>query len=255
MTIAALRRQAPALCSCILSLCFSSVQTVAQPSDKDSLAILTGYATAIAFYHHNLSPETRLFRGGEYAEYAYTISIGHPFFDIDRMQKGSVFYDGVRYDDILLIYDLVRGQVVINDPNNAYKIALINDRLDTFTIGSHLFIHLRDSAKGREPGPGFYEVLYEGEKVRMLKKERKTIQEDPSATTADSKEYIDHSVSYNLRIGNRYYIVNNKRSLLRAMKDKRAALRKFIRGLDPNLEADKDQVFGRASAWYDRNTQ
>ncbi|MDP4147836.1 MAG: hypothetical protein Q8927_07645 [Bacteroidota bacterium] len=252
MAIAFIRRPI-LICYSILSVVSSVSRIHAQTPDKDSLAILTGYAAAITFYHHSLMPETRLFRGGEYAEYAYAIHIGHPFFDIDHMQKGSVYYDGLHYDDILLIYDLVRGQVVINDPYNAYKISLLNDRLDTFTIGSHLFIHLRDSANG--PGPGFYELLYEGKKVRMLKREWKTIQEDPSATTADSKEYINHSVSYYLRIANRNYIVNSKRSLLRAMKDKRAAVRKFIRGLGPDLQTDKDQVFARAAAWYDRNTQ
>jgi hypothetical protein len=248
-------RRTALLCNSFLFLFCSASRVDAQTPDKDSLATLSGYSAAITIYHHFLTPETRLFKGREYAEYAYTIRIGHPFFDIDHMQKGSVFYDGVFYDNLLLIYDLVRGQVVINDPYNAYKIALLDERLDTFTIGSHRFIHLRDNGKGTAPGPGFYELLYDGRKVRMLKKERKTIQEDASATTADTKQYIAHSVSYFLRIGNRNYLVNNKRSLLGAMKDKRTALRKFIRSLSPDIQTDKDRVFARAGAWYDQNIQ
>ncbi len=159
----------------------------AQPAKTDSSIGSAAYSAALQFYHQWLRPETGLYNGSQYVDYAYTIKAGHPFFGDDHgddhgedhMQKGSVFYDGVLYGDIGILYDLVNEQVVIDDPYHTYKIFLINGRLDRFTIRDHLtardhlFIQLTDSVGSSAPRPGFYEQLYGGERISLFKKEKK----------------------------------------------------------------------------------
>ena len=142
MTIAALRPPALAIYSCISFFFSCPTQAVAQLPEPDSTVAAVAWSGALQFYHEYLKPETRLYKGKQYVEYAYTIKIGHPYFNDDHFQKGSVFYDGVQYGDLDLLYDLVKGEVVIKDPFNTYKIALINERLDRFTILNHSFIQL-----------------------------------------------------------------------------------------------------------------
>ncbi len=163
------------------------------------------------------------------------------------MQKGSVFYDGILYGDLDLVYDLVNEQVVINDPYNIYKISLINEQVDRFTIGSHPFIHLRDSLNASAPRVGFYEELCQG-RTTLLKREKKVVQED--LTSGEIRRFIIHTTSYYLKKGQTYYAVNNKRSLLHALNDQSGEVKKFIRKNDLSMRRDEENTLIKVSAWY-----
>lgn len=232
----------------ILLLCclYSSIQ--AQSTGKDSLITHDDYSTALEVYHHYLAPETRLYRGSQYAEYAYTLKDGHPYFDDGHLQKGTVFYDGILYENLMLLYDLVKEQVIINDAYDNYKLFLINDQLDRFTIQHHLFIHLRDSLTPSAPRRGFYEQLYE-DRITLLKKERKLIREDLSSGKVEN--FIDYSVFYYLKKGSVYYAVNNRQSLLNALNDRHKEIKKFIRKNGLSMRHDKENTLLRVAAWYD----
>ena len=240
-----------ALSFCLSALFFGCLfnQTQAQSTrDKDSLVNRgVAYSNTLEFYHQYLAPESGLYRGSQYADYAYLIKDGHPFFDDGHMQKGSVFYDGILYGDLDLVYDLVNEQVVINDPYNIYKISLINEQVDRFTIGSHPFIHLRDSLNASAPRVGFYEELCQG-RTTLLKREKKVVQED--LTSGEIRRFIIHTTSYYLKKGQTYYAVNNKRSLLHALNDQSGEVKKFIRKNDLSMRRDEENTLIKVSAWY-----
>ena len=229
-----------------------SLNIQAQPAEKekDSLITATAYAGALQLYHAYLTPETGLFRGPRYLEYVHILREGHPYFDDGRMHEGTVLYDGIFYEHLTLLYDLVKGWAVINDAFNNYKIALIGEQVDRFTIEQHVFIRLRDSLNPSQPRNGFYEQLYKG-KISLLKKEKKVVEDDLSNPPLGVQHYITHTVSYYLKKGNTYYPVNNKASLSFAMKDKSKELRKFIRKSGLSIRKDKENTLLKAAAWYD----
>ena len=88
------------------------------------------YYNALQIYHQYVTPETGLFRGSEYVQYGHTLREGHPFFDDGHQQQGSIFYDRILYENVMILYDQVRQQVVINDPYEDYKLFLINEQID-----------------------------------------------------------------------------------------------------------------------------
>ena len=180
-------------------------------------------------------------------EYAYSLRDGHPFFDDGHLQKGTVFYDSILYEDLLLLYDLVKEQVVINDSYDNYKIFLINEQLDQFTIQRHLFINLKDSLTPSAPPHGFYEQLYK-DRITLLKKEKKQVRED--LTSGKVEKFIDQSVSYYLKKGTIYYAVNNKRSLLSALNDKHREVKKFKRKNGLSMRHDKENTLLQVASWY-----
>ncbi|HWK04744.1 MAG TPA: hypothetical protein VNS58_13985 [Puia sp.] len=231
----------------ILLFCclYSSIR--AQSTGKDSIVTQDGYYNALQVYHHYLTPETRLYRGSQYVEYAYWLRDGHPFFDDGRLQKGTIFYDSILYEGILLLYDLVKEQVVISDSYDNYKLFLINEQLDHFTIQRHLFITLKDSLNPSAPRHGFYEQLYK-DRITLLKKEKKVIMED--LTTGKVEKFIDASVSYYLKKGAVYYAVNNKQSLLSALNDRHKEIKKFIRKNGLSMRHDKENTLLQVAAWY-----
>src|ERR1700761_6837692 len=80
----------------------------------------TPYYSVLQVYHSYLKPETGLFRGAEYAGYPFLFSSGHPFFGEPTMRKGTLWYAGVYYENVSLMYQEIMGVVVKYDAENLY---------------------------------------------------------------------------------------------------------------------------------------
>lgn len=238
-------------CSILVICILLNLRLVAQPVVKDSLPAGPGYGNALREYHAYLEPEPALYRGSQYVEYGFLLKEGHPYFGEDRMRIGTVWYDGILYENLHLLYDEVKDQVIIPDPDKVFKIFLINDEVDGFTIEHHRFIQLRDSLNPSQPRNGFYEQLYTG-RISLLKKEIKLITEDLSNSQEGIRRFITTNISYYVRRGETYYPVNNKRSLFYALKDKAKEGRKFIRKNHLKIRGDgKEESLKQVVAWYD----
>lgn len=233
---------------CCLSLLLCCLLPSESRSQSDSLPDHLALNNAIGQYHAYLTPESGLYRGSQYVIYSFQIKEGHPYFDQDQMQTGSVLYNGVLYKNIPLIYDLVKGLLVINDANKIFRIALINQEIDSFSIQNHIFIKLTDSLTSSVPRPGFYELLYNGRTV-ILKKEKKTIREEIAANAVVKS--IDYSVTYYLKKENTWYPISNKRGFMRAFRDKSRDLKKFLRAGGLRFQDDKDNTLIKTAVWYD----
>jgi hypothetical protein len=210
----------------------------------------TAYDSALSQYHTYMVPETHLYRGVEYVAYVQLLKEGYPYFGENSRRKGTVFYDGILYKDVYLYYDLVTGQVVINDLYNVFKIALITPLIDSFSIENHFFIHLRDSLNPSQPRNGFYEVLYNGH-IQLLKKEKKQIEEDLYSSEHALKFIHGADSSYYLKIGNVYHPVNNSKSLMATLKDKKKEAKKYIRTQQLSMRKDRENTLIKVIAWYD----
>ncbi|HVU58322.1 MAG TPA: hypothetical protein VHD83_24845 [Puia sp.] len=232
-----------------LLLCFLFPAGIrAQFSQNDSLIESTAYNNAVSLYHAYLKPEPGLFRGKRYREYSYQLAEGHPFFGDGKMHKGSVLYDSVLYQDLMLWYDMVKDQLVMTSPYGAYKIYLIGNQVDSFTIGDHIFIHQKDSLNPSAPRRGFYEQLYKGQ-ISVLKKNKKVIHEDLQLSGV--RQFIDSSLSYYIKKGDTYYSIGNKRSLSHALKDRSKDLNKFLRQNKLKVRKDLENTLIKVAAWYD----
>lgn len=221
----------------------------AQPLSRDSL-VQTANDSAIGQYHNYMTPETHLYRGDEYVTYAPQLKEGYPYFGENSKRKGMVAYDKIIYNDVYLYYDLVTGQVVINDFYDVFKIALIGQLVDSFSIENHFFIRLRDSLNPTQPRNGFYERLYSGH-IQLLKKEKKTIEEDLYSSNVVQRFIHGADSAYYLKIGNVYHPVNNKRSLQNLLQDRKKDLRKFIRTQQLSMRKDRENTLIKVTAWYD----
>jgi hypothetical protein len=238
------------LCSFLLLLTLPTLTIRAQLSPKDSLINDTAYAVAIHQYHVYTTPESGLYRGPQYVDYDYTVQRGQPFFGPDSFRVGTIRYNGLLYEHVLILYDLVKDQVVISDPYYVYKISLLMDLVDGFTIEDHVFILLKDSLNPSAPRSGFYERLYQGH-VTLLKREKKSLQENLVQSTDNVRNFIDSSVSYYLKKAGTWYPIGSKGMLLKALKDRRAEVRKFIRNNNLSWHDDKEQLLLKVVLWYD----
>jgi hypothetical protein len=239
-----MRRAPKFICASLLLYNLLTMRLQAQSIDTDSLVTAAAYTSAVQQYHSFIAPEPGLYRGRQYVVYAYRIRDGHPYFDEGRVVKGAVLYDGILYNDVPLLYDLVKGLLITNDPFKFYKVALFNGQIDSFTLEDHIFIRQKDSLSPSLPRVGFYEQLYKG-RIMLLKKEKKTIQQN-----MDLSQYIEHTTSYYIKKGETWYPVNNKRSLLYALKDRSREVKKFLRKNGLKMRKEKENTLIKVSAWY-----
>jgi hypothetical protein len=238
-----------AFCLILLICAHLSLRGRAQTVAGDSL-IQTAYDSAVNQYHTYMTPETHLFRGSEYVTYAQVLKDGYPYFGENSKRKGMVAYNKILYNDVYLYYDLVTGQVVMNDFYNVFKIALYSPLVDSFSIENHFFIHLRDSLNPTAPRNGFYERLYNGH-IQLLKKEKKDIQEDIYSSNVAQRFIRGADSAYYLKIGNTYHPVNNNRSLQNVLRDHKKDLKKFIRTQQLSMRKQREITLIKVTAWYD----
>jgi hypothetical protein len=216
----------------------------------DSLVVQTAYDSALSQYHAYMTPENHLYRGPEYVTYVQLLREGYPYFGENSRRKGTVTYDHIFYKDVYLYYDLVTGEVVMNDIYNVFKIALVSNLVESFSIENHYFINLKDSLNHTAPRNGFYEVLYKGH-IELLKKEKKTIEEDLYSSDHVQKFIHGADSSYYLRIGDVYHPVNNNKSLMNVLKDRKKDAKKFIRTQQLSMRKDRENTLIKVIAWYD----
>src|SRR6478609_1756279 len=112
-----------------------SAQNIAADSSNYTIAI----QNAISAYHQYLSPQTSLYNGSEYVDYAYTINEGTPFFEDTQFSNGTVEYDNVWYSNVYIFYDEVLEEVVIKDAYSRGKIILNTEKVTGFNLLNHNF--------------------------------------------------------------------------------------------------------------------
>ncbi|HXB34776.1 MAG TPA: hypothetical protein VNV35_15185, partial [Puia sp.] len=192
-------------------------RTEAQSSLKDNSIPDSAYAVALRQYHTYVAPEVGLYRGIQYIDYDFTIQKGQPFLGPNRVRTGSVWYGGIQYNDVPMLYDLVKEQLVVMDPFNVFKISVYMDLVDSFAMDGHTYFRMKDSLAPSTMRSGFWDRIYPG-KLVLLKRERKSLNENIMISADNVRFFILPSVSYYFQKGGVYYPVNDKKELFDALK-------------------------------------
>ncbi|MBV9987942.1 MAG: hypothetical protein JO301_09700 [Chitinophagaceae bacterium] len=223
-------------------------------SAQQPLADTASTAYAVRLYQQFLYPEKALYTGRQYLDYRNVLYENHhPFFRSPDFQPGSVYYDGVLYEDISLQYDIVKNVIVTWDPYRKYLIELLSAKLDWFTINDTRFVHIRPEAGMRSPvEDGFYRLLYDG-KITVLKKEAKRVVQEIDIKRV--QRLTEETPSYYIRKGNAYFPVSNKSSVLKVLNDQKAELNQFIRKQNLDFSGEKEKALAAIAAQYDQLTR
>lgn len=185
------------------------------------------YARAKEIYFRTLNSELNLYNGVYYRGYNQNDSDeGQPYFGSDNWYGGSISYDGVLYENVSMMYDLLEDKVIIDHQYGGVKLELIKEKIKYFIINGHHFVHLTSALSNASIPPGFYEILFEGKNMSYARWQKKRI--DVVTAHEVQVRYEDQNRFYILK-GNKYFPVKTKSSILNVLKDKKPALQKFIR--------------------------
>lgn len=240
-----------------LSLLFFSTLTSAQFASNNALVDSAKHA-ALKFYTASIASNAHLYNGVEFTDYYIHIyDIGYPFYRSDDWQVGEIDYDGQHYQNVYILYDLVRDKVVIEHPFAHFKLELIGEKVQRFTIYTedenatvgepHFFVRLVSDSTNKLV-TGFYEVLYDGG-VKIYNKPRKVIQ-----TSLDMRveitEYKEKSQLYIFKNG-AYFAVKSKSSVLKIFSDRKSAVRKFLSENKIKFRSNRAYALAQCAKVYD----
>lgn len=216
----------------------------------DSMFVQKAKQNAVLQYRLSEGVQSRIYNGKLYRDYTI-LTEGHPYFESDQFENGTVRYDGMEFSNVPLLYNIVTDEVITPHYNKVQWLSLRNDKISSFSFGGHHFIRMIQDSTSPDIATGMYEQLYAG-KSAVLKKKIKYV------TEAISNNQLRTSVK---TVERRYLWQDEKwqrvtslRSVLKVLSGHNAAIRQHLRSAKINYRRQPDQALARMAAFYDQLT-
>ena len=215
------------------------------PETLSESAVKTAFP--LSLYKAATDQSQNLYNGRLY--YVYDARMEeHQFFGDRKWQKGTVLYDGQRFDSIPMIYDINRDELIIKHFNGD-ALLLQSEKVEYFSKENHSF---RRFESGKEINDqmrtGFYDILYEGKSkvlVRRTKQRQEKIVEKKVIALFPEKDF------YYIHKDDRYYPVRSKKSVLGLFPDRKKELRKALREEKIKYRKNRDAAITTIVVAYD----
>jgi hypothetical protein len=176
--------------------------------------------------------------------------VGHPFFISEEFRQGSLYYNGVLYEEVPLMYDISRDQLVTKNFSKELNVKLLAEKVSGFSIGKNNFIRVvTDSSNVSSIPAGFYEKLYQGT-VTVLGKYEKKVEYSLRETEKITK-LIEHD-HYFIEQNGKYHLITGESDLLSLFKEQRGELRKFLNRREINFKKDPGGAIVQAVIYYEQ---
>lgn len=215
---------------------------------QDSVVVAKAKEATKEMYVQAMGAELGLYNGVFYKEFpAYPNDDGQPYYASTEWYNGTVFYDGIRYDNIPMHYDLVNDKLIIDHQFAAVKLELISRKVSYFDFEGHHFVWL-DKSAGDLVQPGFYEQHYNG-KIKCYTRWYKKRIESTGAREVQVR-YEEHRRMFLIK-DNTYFPIKGKASLLKVLKDKKPMLQKYMRKANLDFNAHKAEAVANVLAFYE----
>jgi hypothetical protein len=223
----------------------------AQVLTGDSLSNTLYNSYAVKLYFNAVGENAHIYTGYEYFTPDRNIK-GSPYYLSDSPWPSDLIYDDSYYQNIPIMYDVVKDEVVINRLGQNFEISLVTDKLKSFIFHKHEFIRLSiDSINGLQLAAGFYDRLYKGKTIVLAK--RKARLQETYVYSQINYEYIRQNIYYVIVAG-QIVQVDSKSSVLKLFNSKKSEIKAFIRKNKLNFKSDFEKTLIATSAYYDQLT-
>lgn len=177
----------------------------------------------------------------------------HQFYEDRNFQKGTVFYDGQRYDSIPLMYDLVKDELVIKHINGFEAMLLQTPKVGFFTTHNHIFLK-QESGKDISPDmrTGFYDLVYNGKSktlVRRIKQRQEKIVEKKVIALFPAKNF------YYVYANGKYNPVHTRKAVLALFPSHKTDLKRSLREQKIKFRKNREMAIITMVARYDELTK
>ncbi|WP_187264305.1 hypothetical protein [Pontibacter beigongshangensis] len=223
----------------------------AQVQKQDTAFVQAATAQAVQAYRNSIGRHAHLYTGKEYFDYRKYLREGHQFWETDEFRKGAVQYEGIWYEQVPMLYDIVKDELLIQLENRAFKQMLISQKVTEFGWEGQTFQRFQgDSLTSFRTG--FYEVLFQ-QQVQVLAKRAKIIEDVPEDNLI--KMVFTNADRFYILRDQTYHPITTRRSLYAVFKDRKKELQKYYRAQDLNFRKDKEKTIVALAAQYGRLTE
>ncbi len=166
-------------------------------------------------------------RQGKQYHHIYPNIKGHQFWNQSIYELGTLTFEGVTYQEMLLNYDNYNNLVITTIIQNGLtrNIILDNSRIDGFQINDQIFVNIRDSTS--KLIPGFYILAFQGTEAQYFIKTQKSVVGNTGRPGEPLKKFTVEQSNI-LLVDGEIHIVKNKKDVMEAFS-KRPELVTFIR--------------------------
>lgn len=175
------------------------------------------------------------------------------FFDSRKLVKGTVYYDGQRYENIPMMYDIVFDELVITHANGYENILLQSPKVKYFSLHDHNFKRFESGREiNADMKTGFYDEVYTGKTkilVRRIKQRQEKIVEKKVIALFPGKNF------YYVKKDERYYSVHSKKSFFALFPGQKKELRKELRENRIKFRKNREAAIITMVARYDELTK
>lgn len=227
--------------------------SIAQVKNEISNEQLT-VRNAASVYFQSLSEQSGIYRGTEYTGYPYRLKSGHQFFESEAISYGSVFYDGILYENVPMRFDIIKDQLVVRYVDQVSGISLHNEKIDFFTLHNHHFIHIKEDNLNPPSLPaGFYDRVYnEGIEV-LVNRSKGTLKE--VSVEGNFITILKQKNNFFLKKGGVYYQVENSGSVLKVLGSKQKEIQEFLKKSNIKFRKDPENAIVQMVKYYDLLTE
>jgi len=226
---------------------FLSCHAFAQDNPPDSLFYQKALSNTRSQFMKQIGANSYLYDGVAYERYWNRVT-GHPFFGTDQFQNGTLNYGGTLYEDVPILYDMARDEVVSKTFAKNSNLALVSGKISHFTIGGHSFVRVvQDSSNNTFLNTGFYENLYQGMVTVLVKREYKI--EKSLKADEDTSRFTEYDHYYIVKEGT-YHAITTEGELQSLFKDQKADIRKFLNRRDMRFKKDPAKTIVQTVVFY-----
>lgn len=186
-----------------------------------------------AAFNKTIGIQSHLYKGSAYEVYLRPTRGNAYFNDTTALFNGTVNYDGVTYKDVPLSYDLEQDLLVSRMKDNLYRYKFDSKDVSSFDLTGHHFIRIQPANATKLIPTGFYDELYNNNKLQLLAKLKKIATKGTRGFGVPVLIYTLET-SYFLKKDGVYYDVNSRGKFYDVLKDKQKELKKYLK--DNNLD-------------------
>jgi hypothetical protein len=232
----------------LVFLCFCHEISFGQTQTEKKSEQLT-IKNTVSLYYKSLGEQSGIYHGPAYIGYPYQLSNGHQFFESPNLTQGTIFYNGMLYQDIPMWYDLVKDEVVVQNIDSLSMISLHNERIDYFSLLGHYFIKIsQDSSSSLSTG--FYDQIYKG-KTEVLVRRYKGTLEDVSTEGIFTKILKQKNEIY-LKKEGKYFSVLSSGSVLKVLGNKQKEILSHLKKNAIKFKKDPEKAIVMMVSYYDQ---
>ncbi len=228
--------------ACFVGLGIAFAQTTPQ-ANTSSLA-----HKAELFFNSAIKQQSLLNNGVAFQDYASNVDGSANFQDLTTFVNGSVVYQGFRFDNVPLMYNLHQDRL-ISSLGRFSKYSFVSDKVSDFYLNNHHFKYIKVSDTTQSIiKSGFYDLIHDGESkiyVRRVRNMQYTLENKVV------RYFFVPKTNYYIERDQKFSSISGEGSFMSYFKDKKSELKKLLKEKNIKFRKKPEVAMQLLASYYE----